>query len=346
MKSVTNKFLILFAFIAAIASSCKKDETQVVAGNGTAGTLSASATSIVLDKTKVDASDTSISFTITKADFGYNAAVSTVLQIDSMGDNWKTPQTIIVANNATRKTLSTSEFNSALLKLNLPPGKQSQVQVRAMHSISSRLPSIYSNVLTLTVTPFSLVTYVYVPGAYQGWNPGAADSLASATGNGIYSGVINFTGSDLNFKITTARNWNNAYGAGATAGTVSTSGGNLLAPATGGLLLTLNTNNNTLTMEPQWSIIGDATPGGWGSDTNMFLDKTTNTWNITTTLKSDGGQAFKFRFKNDWAVNLGGSGGTLTAGGANITVPKTATAGDTYKITLNPTANTYTLIKQ
>ena len=31
-----------------------------------------------------------------------------------------------------------------------------------------------------------------MPGAYQGWDPTTADSLVSATGDGVYKGVILF----------------------------------------------------------------------------------------------------------------------------------------------------------
>lgn len=328
-------------------SACKKDENKAVTTNGTASTVSASSTTLVLNKNKANSGDTSILFTITKANYGYSAATTNVLQIDSMGDNWKKPQTIIMTAGATNQGISTNDFNALLLKLNLAPSKSSQIQVRVMNSVSSSIASVYSNILTLSVTPYSIASSVYVPGAYQGWSPNVADSLVSATSNGIYTGVINFTGTDLHFKITSAKSFNGTnYGAGASAGTISTTGDNLLAPANGGLLTSLNINNNTITFTPQWSIIGDATPGGWSTDTNMYLDKTKNTWYITTKLVSDGTQAMKFRFKNDWTINLGGSNGTLSQGGGNITIPKTAAAGDTYKITLDPNTNTYTLVKQ
>jgi hypothetical protein len=88
--------------------------------------------------------------------------------------------------------------------------------------------------------------------------------------------------------------------------------------------------------------------GGWNTDTNLFLDKTTNTWYTTTTLVSNGTQAIKFRFANNWTVNLGaGAGpGVLSTGGGNITIPATAAGGDTYKITLDVNNNSYTLVKQ
>lgn len=345
-----TKFLHYIAFclgLIILLGSCKKEQNQVTTNGGIPGKVTASSTNIVLNKSKTTGKDTSVLFTFTKADFGFNAAVNYQLQIDSLGDNWKKPQTVTVSTGIFNQAVSTLDFNSLLLKLNLKPANAAQIQVRLASSATANLSTVYSEPITLTVTPFSIASSVYVPGAYQGWAPDAADSLTSPTSNGIYTGIINFTGTDPNFKITTARNWSTTtYGVGATTGTVSTTGDNLKATASGALELTLNTNNQTLVITPQWSIIGDASPGGWSNDTNLFLDKKKNIWYITVKLKSDGSQAIKFRFKNDWTVNLGGSGGTLQQGGDNIIIPKTAANGDNYAITLSTTSNTYTLIKQ
>jgi starch-binding outer membrane protein SusE/F len=347
MRRIFTIYPALCLGLLLLFASCKKEEPQAIVTNGTPGTVTASSSTIVLNKAKSAGGDTSVIFNIVKANFGYSAAIGNVLQIDSMGDNWKKPQAITMAANASKQVVSTLDFNTLLLKLNLAPSKPAQIQVRLVSSVSNNLTSGYSPVITMTVTPFSIASSVYVPGAYQGWAPTTADSLVSATSNGIYSGIISFTGSDLTFKITNEKDWNGiSYGAGSAPGTTSTTGGNLTAPLSAGLLVTLNINNNTITYTPQWSIIGDATAGGWGADTDMYYDKSKKLWYITATLVSDGTQAMKFRFANDWTVNLGGGNGTLTQGGGNITIPKTAAAGDVYKITLDPVANTYTLLKQ
>jgi hypothetical protein len=347
MKKLFSRSSILCLAALLVFAACKKDEAKAVLTNGTPGAVSASSTTIVLDKSKINAADSSVVFTLTPANFGYKAALTNVLQIDADGDDWNNAQTIAVDAGVTQQILSTFDFNSLLLKLNLTPGQPGKVQVRLMSTVAATIAGVTSDALTLTVTPFSMAASVYVPGAYQGWLANTADSLVSPTSNGIYTGIINFTGSDLTFKLTTAPNFNATnYGAGSAPGTVSTTGGNITAPATGGLQLTLNTNDNTLLITPQWSVIGDATAGGWNTDTDLLLNKTNNTWYITLTLVSDGTQAIKFRFKNDWTVNLGASGSGLAQGGGNITIPATAPGGDTYKLTLDTNAATYTLVKQ
>jgi len=89
-----------------------------------------------------------------------------------------------------------------------------------------------------------------------------------------------------------------------------------------------------------WGIIGDATPGGWGTDTNMSYDAASEMWTITTDLKKG---ELKFRGKDDWAYNYGddATNGSLEPGGANIPV---AEAGN-YTIKFSKKNLTYTITK-
>jgi hypothetical protein len=93
-----------------------------------------------------------------------------------------------------------------------------------------------------------------------------------------------------------------------------------------GTALAQTSNAITLNMTPypawpNWGIIGSATPTGWGSDTNMDYDLTTRLYSITMDLT--GGNAFKFRLDDGWAVNFGDNGNDLSleGGGADIPVP-------------------------
>ncbi|MDO3642781.1 MAG: SusE domain-containing protein [Mucilaginibacter sp.] len=337
MKTIFTKSLAIGSIALLMLASCKKDEMKVVATSGKAGTLQASSNAIVL--TKADLDKTAVTFNFTSADFGYKAAVSNTLQIDAKSDNFAAPKEFVIGAGKLSQSFTTVDFNALMLALHLPTGSASDVSVRLKSQLSASLAPVYSNTMSITVTPFALVSYVYVPGAYQGWNPAVADSLTSAKGDGIYTGIILFTGADLGFKITTAKNWNNAYG-DAGGGNVSLSGGNLTAPGDGSYQITLDENKNTIAFAyAQWSVIGDASPGGWGGDTDLKYNNTTNLWEGTVPLTAGG--AIKFRFKHDWGVNLGGSNGTLTQGGDNISI----TATGNYKIVLDVVNNTYTLTK-
>lgn len=83
-----------------------------------------------------------------------------------------------------------------------------------------------------------------------------------------------------------------------------------------------------------WGIIGDATPGGWGTDTDMTLvaDKSDDlTYVYTCDLHLLGGKQIKFRANDDWAINLGENDGIMKAGGDNIKIDED---GD-YTVTLS-----------
>jgi len=349
-----KKFLTLLFTIGSVGllilASCKKEGTLVTTKGGTPSKLTSSTTTVVLDRDMLTDTTHIINFSFTAPQYDFAAASTTSIQIDSVGDNWKNPISVSFSGNTNSLSYNTADFNTALLKI-IPGGIASNVNVRVQNSLSSTT-NIYSNVISLTVTPFKLAATIYTAGAYEGWSVPSDNmvALVSPTANDIYSGLINFTPGNLEFKVLPDKNdYNGNYGAGTDPGTISQGSGNppnIVAPGAFYYQVTVDLSKKTIAFVNTWSIIGDATPGGWGSDTDMSYDAATKTWFITALLKSDGTNAVKFRYLHDWGINLGGSGGTLSQNGANITIPATGAAGATYKITLDPVADTYTLVKQ
>lgn len=336
-------------------SSCKKSDTLVVSNGGKAGALTANVSTLSLDKAKVNDTSTVISFSFQPANFGFNAAVTSTLQIDADGDNWANPTQVTLNAKTYSQGYSTMAFNSILLKLNLPAGVASKVNVRIANAIStsSNVPAAYSNVLSLTVTPFNLTTWIWVPGDYEGWannaNTAAApheDSLISVTGNGIYTGIIDFRGyagstGTLQFKLVPVKgDWSVAYG-DAGSGTISTSGGNITAPSAAPYIVTANLNNNTITLQKAdwYSLIGNAIPGSnWAVDTELkFVNDGNNNWvvnGLVMTQESPPNDGFKVRQDDNWNDSWGTSSttGQLTnSSGVNIGVP----ANGSYNFTFN-----------
>ncbi|HJW29132.1 MAG TPA: RagB/SusD family nutrient uptake outer membrane protein, partial [Saprospiraceae bacterium] len=171
------------------------------------------------------------------------------------------------------------------------------------------------------------VTYpkLYVPGAYQGWDgTNTATSLSSPSNNKIYEGHVYFPTDNSPFFFTRVPSSSFALRLGDNGGDGTLEmNGDTIRPGVAGLyLIKVNLNNNTYTMEREtWSIIGDATPGGWNTDQDM-------TWNpdkqsLDVAVNMTAGQ-FKFRANHDWAVNLGDdhANGILTQDGANINIAK------------------------
>lgn len=320
--------------------SCEKDGEKVVATAGTAASLKASASTLVL--TKADQSKDAVTFDWAAADFGYSAAQTQVLQMDVKGNNFANPKNVNLLAGATSQKYSVVDFNALVLTMGIPFQKSTDIEVRVKSSISTALAPVYSNVLSLAVTPFELVSWIYVPGDYQGWDPSKADSLKSATGNGVYTGTIYYpdrAGANFEFKVTTKKDWTNAFG-DAGNGTISTSGANFKAPGAGSYQLEFDLNNNTWKMtKNSWGVIGDATANGWDSDQDLIYDNGSGLW-VATLVMKDG--EFKFRYNDDWGLNYGadGTANGLKAGGDNIKI----TAGR-YKISFNLEAKTYSLTK-
>ncbi|WP_026899091.1 SusE domain-containing protein [Daejeonella oryzae] len=338
MKALFNKFFLL-SIMSMLIWSCKKDEVRVIAADGKAAVLTASSSNLVL--TKANAANTAITFTITAPDYGYDAAVTSTLQLGVKGTNFANAKEFDMDANALTKSFTVIDFNALLLSMNLAPEATADIEARIKSSISANIAPVFSNAAAIKVTPYALISFLYVPGAYQGWTPSSAESLISATSNGIYEGVINFTPGNTEFKILTKRDWGTPeYGTGASAGTISVGGGNLAAPGTGNYKLVANLNDNTLEFIPfSWGLIGNAPVGsdwGGGKDIVMKYDNSKMLWTVTAEMMVG---EFKFRLNNDWSNNFGDNGdnGSLEGGGDNIKI----TSAGTYTFELNLVNNTY-----
>lgn len=342
MKNLFNIFTLLL--IGLFVFSCEKDEDMAVADLKTNSTLTADKTSIVL--TKPNATQNAIKYSWTNPDYGVKVALSNQLQFAVQGSNFASPKNVDLAAGSTQISYTVEELNTVLLAMALTPDVAANVQVRLKSTVGSSVT--YSNVTNLAVTPYALISYMYAPGKYQGWDPTTANTLVSANSNGVYVGYIKFlatTDGGLAFKITPQKNWNNSYG---TSGTFSSlvntipvlynGGGDILAPGIGYYQTTIDANANTLKMVPyQISVIGAATAGGWASDTDMSWDNTLLKWKFTGVFTAG---EMKFRLNHDWGTNWGddGNNGSLDPGGANINV----TAGQ-HTVLFDPYSLTYTI---
>jgi hypothetical protein len=92
---------------------------------------------------------------------------------------------------------------------------------------------------------------------------------------------------------------------------------------------------------PNWGIIGDATPTGWDSDTNLDYDLVSQKYSVTIHLKVG---AFKFRLDDSWTKNYGDKTGDLTLDTDNDNNIPVTVEGD-YKIVVDFTAKKYTITK-
>jgi hypothetical protein len=336
-----NILKFLFAAMAImLVWSCEKDEDQAILSLKSEPTLKASANTLVLSAS--NANNNAVTFTITPAQYTPAVQVTNVLQFAVSGTDFAAVKEAGLNSGVVAKSYTVIEFNALMLNLGLQTGVASNVDVRLKTTVGQGVP-VYSAVQKISVTPYALVSYMYAPGAYQGWDPPTAQALKSATSNGIYIGYINFTTANSEFKITPMRNWDHSYGTNNNVDIIYDGGSNnLKAVNAGSQKLTVNTNTNKFTLAPySWGVIGSATPNGWSDpDTDLIWNSTTEKWEVTVPLTVG---EIKFRLNNDWGTNFGddGNNGSLDAGGANIPI----TIAGTYKISFDEVNLVYTAVK-
>ena len=197
---------------------------------------------------------------------------------------------------------------------------------------------------------------VWVIGDYCGWNFDNAQGLFCFSGDEVtYEAIVDLGEKAANgFKLSGEAGWNDAcnWGTDGDAAAPETEAPSITLISSGGSgnimvyskrFYRFVFDRSTLTLSNKLSfnsmgIIGDATPGGWDTDTEMNFDTQKQRFWVDVTLTAG---EFKFRADNDWAINFGGADGRLSQNGDNIK----ATAGN-YRVyaTLNNSAEiTYEL---
>ena len=164
---------------------------------------------------------------------------------------------------------------------------------------------------------------LYMAGDANGWDH--SDYLSSDDG-------VHYTGymylNQNGFKFSTQPNWDGTnYGVDfSTAGDAPDI--KMTDPA-GFYQVDVDLSAKTYTLSPfNIGIIGNATPSGWASDTDMAYNPTERCWEIKGVELSDG--EMKFRANDDWTLSWGGELDNLTTqNGPNIAV-----AAGTYDIKL------------
>lgn len=145
-------------------------------------------------------------------------------------------------------------------------------------------------------------------------------------------GSVHLTAAEFKFRANNG--WDINYGTftkGATDGKLNAGGENIAVTVEADYAFTLDLSHpNAYTYTAnRWGLIGDATPGGWNTDTDMTWDATNKVFTVTLDLTA---AKIKFRANDAWDINLGGDLNALAQNGADIAV---ASAGN-YTITLNP----------
>ena len=344
--------ILIGAVLLLAAASCKKQGVmQTVNENASfSASLKASADSVTL--APANDNDTVLTLTWPAVNYGQGVAVTYTLQLDVPGDTagesgWSKAVSYAAGANVLTWGFAGKDLNNELQTLGLygptPLVFRVLSNVTQYNGSASTIPTSYSSVITVVVTPYTI--NLFVPGAYQGWNPATAPTIGPVAGYpGVFEGYVNITGSGTQyFKYTNSPDWNHTNYGDSTGNLLTTNGnaGGLAVPNGAYYELSANLNTNTWTATATtWGIIGDATPGGWNTDTQMSYNATTQVWTVTVPMISAG--SFKFRANDAWVIDFGidNSGNLQYADNPlftynpnlnNLTVP----ANGTYLITLD-----------
>ena len=350
-----NKIFQFASFLSLLllaTTACKKEGTLLQLNESASfpSTLKSSADSVTLSP--ANDNDTVLTFSWPAVSYGSAVAVAYTLQLDVPADTsgaaaWGKAQQFVAGNNVLTLGFNGKTLNNIMGALNIFADSGIVFRVLAnvnqYNGAASTIPTAYTSAVKVNITPY--LTNLFIPGAYQGWNPASAPVLNPVPGRpGLFEGYVNITGSGIQyFKYTNAPDWNHTnYGDGGN-GTFSTNGNaaGLSVPGPGYYELTADLNNNTWTATATtWGIIGDATPGGWNTDTQMTYDPVNQVWTVTAAMVTAG--SFKFRANDAWVIDFGiNNSGQIeyadnpffgyTPGLNNLTVP----ADGTYIITLD-----------
>ena len=231
-------------------------------------------------------------------------------------------------------------------------------QLSSIMSINVTLPEEEEETLELPML-YVVGNFLGASGYGSDWTPADATPLAaSAEGNTDYEGFVYMNVDAPEYKfLPSNESFDGDYGDAGTengdfTGAIVQEGEvNAGTPeGTGGYFL-INVDTAALTYsltETNWGVIGNATPTGWDSDTDMTYDPETKIWSVTLDLTEQEApdNGIKFRANDAWDLNIGDNDadGTMEFGGANIGIPEDGN----YTITLdlsNPRQYTYSISK-
>ncbi|PZU89301.1 MAG: hypothetical protein DI529_04580 [Chryseobacterium sp.] len=359
MKNNIFKHFLLAAGLLLGLTSCEDREIINVENQSSSVILDLSKHNLVLDSNF----PANPALTINWSTATYTVPVEVKYELQMSGtEAFENPQ--VLANTTQSQnvtTFTTLEMNNAAKKVGLVPDVAQKMYFRVKSFIGDNSLPQFSNVTTLTITPYlARPVYDYVDlylignATAAGWDNLATNANLLPMLKTSSSSTYEFTGLFKvgGFKMIKVKgSWDAQYGKGATDGQLSTDGGSgdISVLTEGYYKLTINTAdltytlvklNNPGTIYDSVSLYGTAT-----DDTDLQLTKSTfdpHLWKSTQAVSLKTG-VVKFRANNSWDVNWGTNSeyfGVGTAGGADIPV----SAEWTYDVYFNDSTGNYTLI--
>lgn len=208
MKKLSILSILLAGLLAF--SSCDKGELGPVANTSDpeapAVTSPSSGESYTLDRNQAEEEVMTIEWE--KPDYGFSAAPTYTIHMDSAGNNFADPIEVAKVTQQTSYNVTTGELNQLLLAAGLAGGEAHDIELRVMASIPDEdVSKAVSEAVALTITPFQAdFPPIYMIGsAVNGWDLDAAAIVPSSDPN-VYTTLAEFTNGEA-FRFFAEPDW-------------------------------------------------------------------------------------------------------------------------------------------
>jgi hypothetical protein len=307
-----------------------------------------------------NSADKAVTFNWNATQFG-NVPLNYAIQIDKAGGTFTTPK-VMPFGKALTGSITVNDLNNAAINAGIASNATGDLDFRVIAYQGTNFANpVYSNVPTLKVTTYlSIMTWNlpgdYVAASYPGttfadWSPDKSPQVISSSSAPLnLEGYVYMANASNNWKFASKPSWdgpnyaNNDANGVLEPGKLDPNAKNNINSPMGYYKINADAGTFTYTaVATTFGLIGNATPGGWSTDTPMTYDPALRVWKVGAALtqKSPPNDGLKFRANGAWDINYGdtGANGSLEAGGDNIGVSLDAD----YAVTLDlSTPNTYT----
>lgn len=357
MKHLFKIFTI--ALIGFFVISCEKDEDQAILGNGTAPSLSADATTLVL--LKDDEADKAVKFSWANPVFDTPVSLSNSLEFAKAGLNFQGAHSIDITAKDLSATYTVGDFNKIMLDSGFLPGVATPIEVRMKSSVGN--VTLYSNTISMTVTAYLTEFpsfYLVGDASAVGWNAGNAQLLYKKDN---LSTIYTYLENGKTFRFLGQQDWGpinySLDAAGMNAGNkyFKTWSTNLAASTPENIQFNGITGMYKVVIDADAAMksitVSTSSVNSW-NPANVYLVGTVNGWNATTaipmtslgngkfeyTIALPAASEFKFLGQQSWGdldwgnITADGNTGYLGPKGSNGNVKFDGTGGN-YKISVD-----------
>ncbi len=360
MKNIKiYQFLAALVMMALVVTSCEDDKVLPTLSSDSstygAPVMENPATKDPIELLPENAGDLFESFKWSKADYGIQVPVGYILEMDS-SNSFSAPVELSKTNTLSAD-ITVEDFNDAVLSLGLQAFSESTVVLRTLAVVNGgEVDTISSPVITRTITSYQLsecgdfCTIGLIGSATAGgWDvdtdmrlndPEKIDKSTWALTTYLIGG------SQVKFRA--GDNWDANWGSSDfPAGTGTQNGPDITVPTSGYYSIVFNDQSGEYTFTAlagteygTIGVIGDATPGGWDSDTDLTQDPgDPHIWTGEVTFAD--GEA-KFRANDAWDANWGAA--TYPSGYGIGNGPNIPVKAGTYFVWFHDVTGEYAII--